>query len=327
MVAVSDFSGLTSSAWALAKAEASAATVSLDRGTGGLRLQNIKAHRPGFGTLGAHAVPNGLSGIVGHQGFELSLGPFVVEKGTPGVAEERSELGPGIRRAHIDDADGLDARSRRLGIDEMGRFPGLDAAPELLFRRDQDAEIERIHGECDLDPLPPPVMIESTAVLKWVTHMLCWSWAIYFSTAASSENDHGSMNLASNTASVPSMMPSRVAAIHGMAECLTWRWTLETRWPVLRSYQNRLSSSVAAPSCTMRLPDRSSGSASPRFSRQRRFRAASSLPMMIRASEPPIKKRRFSWGFVHTSDLMLPPRPKMVFAGAIGLALLMPYGT
>ena len=59
--------------------------------------------------------------------------------------------------------------------------------------------------------------------------------------------------------------------------------------PVLRSYQERLSSSVAVPSCTMRLPDRSSGSASPRFSRQRRTRAASSLPMMIRASEPPMK--------------------------------------
>jgi hypothetical protein len=32
---------------------------------------------------------------------------------------------------------------------------------------------------------------------------------MYFSAAASSENDHGSMNLASNTASVPSTMPSR----------------------------------------------------------------------------------------------------------------------
>src|SRR5262245_24949388 len=63
------------------------------------------------------------------------------------------------------------------------------------------------------------------------------------------------------------------------------------RRPVLRSYQERLSASVVAPSCTTRLPDRSSGSASPRFSRQRRIRAASSLPMMIRASEPPIKLR------------------------------------
>ena len=46
------------------------------------------------------------------------------------------------------------------------------------------------------------------------------------------------------------------------------------------------------PSCTMRLPERSSGSASPRFSRQSRTRAASSLPMMIRASEPPMNERR-----------------------------------
>jgi hypothetical protein len=32
------------------------------------------------------------------------------------------------------------------------------------------------------------------------------------------------MNLASNTAAVPSTMPSRMAAIQGMAECLTLRW-------------------------------------------------------------------------------------------------------
>src|SRR5262252_4796532 len=122
MVAVSDFSGLTSSAWALAKAEASAATVSLDRGMGGLRLQHIKAHRPRFRALGFHAVPDGFLGILGHQGFQLAFGPFMVEKGLPGVAEERGELRPGIRRTHIDDADGLDARARRLGIDEMGRL-------------------------------------------------------------------------------------------------------------------------------------------------------------------------------------------------------------
>ena len=32
-----------------------------------------------------------------------------------------------------------------------------------------------------------------------------------------------------------------------MAECLTRRWTSRTRRPVLRSYQERLSSSVADP--------------------------------------------------------------------------------
>src|SRR5215813_10800566 len=113
--------------------------------------------------------------------------------------------------------------------------------------------------------LPPPVMIDRTEVLKWVTHMLCWSWAMYFSAAASSENDHGSMNLDSKTAPVASTVPSRVATIQGMAECLTRRWTSVTRRPVLRSYQERLSSSVAVPSCTTRLRDRSSGSTSPLF--------------------------------------------------------------
>src|SRR5215467_10775072 len=120
MVAVSDFSGLISSAWALAKAEASAATVSLDRGTNGLRVQHIKAHRPRFRALGFHAMPDGLPGILRHQCFELAFGPFVVEKGASGIAEERGELRPRIRRAHIDDAHGLDARPRRLGIDEVG---------------------------------------------------------------------------------------------------------------------------------------------------------------------------------------------------------------
>src|SRR5215468_11270595 len=142
MVAVSDFSGLMSSAWALAKAEASAATVSLDRGMAGLALQHIKAHRARFRALGFHAMPDGLPGILRHQGFELAFGPFVVEEGTAGVAEERREIRPGIRRTHIDDADGLDARPRRLGIDEMGRFAGLHAAPEFLFRRHEDAEIK-----------------------------------------------------------------------------------------------------------------------------------------------------------------------------------------
>ena len=115
------------------------------------------------------------------------------------------------------------------------------------------------------------------------------------------------MNLDSNTASVPSTMPSSVATIHAIAECLTRRCTSRTCRPVLRSYQERLSSSVAEPSCTIRLPDRSSGSASPRFSRQRRTRAASSLPIMMRASEPPMNERRLSyvcqWSFHHSSPI------------------------
>src|SRR5215469_18612944 len=155
MVAVSDFSGLTSSAWALAKAEARAATVSLDRGMDGLRLQHIKAHRSRFRALGLHAVPDGLPGILGHQGFELAFGPLVLEKGLAGIAEARSEVGPGIRRTHIDDADGLDAGPWRLGQDEVGNFARLYTAPEFLLRRHEDAEIKWVHGNRDLDPFAP----------------------------------------------------------------------------------------------------------------------------------------------------------------------------
>jgi hypothetical protein len=61
--------------------------------------------------------------------------------------------------------------------------------------------------------------------------------------------------------------------------------------PVLASYQRRFSSSVATPSCTTRLPERSRGSASPSFSRHSLSKAGSSSPMMIRASEPPMKLR------------------------------------
>ena len=48
---------------------------------------------------------------------------------------------------------------------------------------------------------------------------------MYFSLAACSEKYQGSMNLASNTAPVGSIMPSRVAAIHLRMGCFTRRWT------------------------------------------------------------------------------------------------------
>src|SRR5215475_10117715 len=35
----------------------------------------------------------------------------------------------------------------------LRRFTGLDAAPELLLRGDEDAEVKWVHGNRDLDPL------------------------------------------------------------------------------------------------------------------------------------------------------------------------------
>jgi hypothetical protein len=46
--------------------------------------------------------------------------------------------------------------------------------------------------------------------------------------------DQGSMNLASKTASVFCINPSKVATIQWMAECFTRLWTAVTRRPVLR---------------------------------------------------------------------------------------------
>src|SRR3954451_21790453 len=63
MVAVRDFSGLTRCACALANAEARAAKVSLDRCTGGLRIQDFKAHGICFRALCSYAVPDGLLGV------------------------------------------------------------------------------------------------------------------------------------------------------------------------------------------------------------------------------------------------------------------------
>src|SRR5262245_20624234 len=49
--------------------------------------------------------------------------------------------------------------------------------------------------------------------------MLCCSCGMYLTTAASSENDQGSINLASNTASVAATRPSRVAPIQRRIGC------------------------------------------------------------------------------------------------------------
>ena len=103
-------------------------------------------------------------------------------------------------------------------------------------------------------------------------------------------------------------MPSRVAAIQRLTGCWTQRWTSPTMRPVLRSYQVRLSASVATPSWTTRLSTRSSGSASPRFSFHSRISAASSGLMMIRASEPPMKSRRLTAFFAAISKPMNSPK-------------------
>src|SRR5260370_17521449 len=97
-----------------------------------------------------------LSGVLGNERLKLALGPLVLEKSAAGAAEQSGELGPGIRRTHVDDADRLDTRPRRLCINEGGSFAGLDASPELLFCRQQNRPVQPVRSDYCLPPLHPP---------------------------------------------------------------------------------------------------------------------------------------------------------------------------
>src|SRR5450830_612703 len=88
MVAVSDFSGLVSSACALASAAAIAPMVSLDRCIARLHAaQQIKTDCPRFGPLGADAMAEGFLGVLWHQDFEFSSGLLMVQEGRAGLAK------------------------------------------------------------------------------------------------------------------------------------------------------------------------------------------------------------------------------------------------
>src|SRR6266478_4345977 len=153
MVATSDFSGLVSSSWALASAAASDATDSLDRCTAALHLQEIEAHRPGLGALGANPMADRLLGVLRHQALQLGLRLFVLEEGRAGRAEHGGELGPSIGGGHVDDADGRNTRPRRLDPKKAWGLTAFHTAPELLLRRQQEVLVEPVGRNGDLDPL------------------------------------------------------------------------------------------------------------------------------------------------------------------------------
>ena len=127
--------------------------------------------------------------------------------------------------------------------------------------------------------LPPPAMMDSVAVRALATHMLCWSCAMYFCAAPSSENDHGSMNLDSNTAPVPSTIPSKVAAKNRMTGCCTRRWTAVTAWSrahrvwdaCFKSRRRRLSGAQALALNRLQNDACRSGSPETRQARKPRF--------------------------------------------------------
>ena len=90
---------------------------------------------------------DGFLGVFRHQTFEFGLGLLVLEMSGSGPGKDAGEFRPGIRRAHIDDADRLDARAGRLGPEQTRRLPVLDATPELPLGGDDEVLVERISAD------------------------------------------------------------------------------------------------------------------------------------------------------------------------------------
>src|SRR6476620_4213291 len=133
MVAVSDFSGLAISAWALASAAASVPILRLDRCMARLLTHNVKTDRARLRAFGAEAMTRGFPGILRHQGLQLGAGSLVVLGRLPGRLKQAGKLGPGVGAAHVDGPDRLDLWPWRLDAKQVRGLAGLDAAPELLL--------------------------------------------------------------------------------------------------------------------------------------------------------------------------------------------------
>src|SRR5580700_8531671 len=291
MVAVSDFSGLTSSACALASAAARLAMDGLDLCMATLHADDIKAHRPRLRTLGPNAVPDRLFGILRHQTLQFRLGLFVFEMRRTGPREGSRKLRPGIGGAHVDNADRLDARFWRLDAEQQGWLAALDTAPELPFRGDDEVLIQRIGMSGDLHPLASPgdhrkhrrLCRHHPHIVLQLRHVLLGG---RFLRERPRQHELGFEDRP--TRLDPSVQRRRHPAHRRMPDPAL---DVDDDLPRIELVPAPVQVLSDGPSWTMRLPDRSSGSTSPRFSRQSRTRATSSLPITIRASEPPMNVR------------------------------------
>src|SRR5215469_8038944 len=152
MIATSDFSGLVSSACALASAAAMVPMDSLERCMAALHAQDIKAHRTGFGSLGSNTMPDRFLGVLGHKGLELCLGILMLEVSLARAPKHAGEFRPGIGCAHVDDPHRFDPRAGRLEPKQSRWLAILNAAPEFFLGREQEMLVEGIGRDGDLQP-------------------------------------------------------------------------------------------------------------------------------------------------------------------------------
>ena len=90
--------------------------------------------------------------ILWRQALELGLGLLMLEMRLPGADEDIGELGPNIGGAHIDNADRLNARLRRLDTKQGRGLAALHAAPKFALSSDNEVLVKGIGMGGDLDP-------------------------------------------------------------------------------------------------------------------------------------------------------------------------------
>src|SRR5262249_30603528 len=132
-------------------------------------------------------MPNCLLCVVRHETLQLGFRLLVIEIGLSRAPKDGGKFRPGVGRVHVDDPHRLDAGARWLDREEARALASVHAPPEFLFGGQAATGNDREDGFPGIDD--PNV---------------CWTWAICFSAAASSQNDQGSMNFASKTAPFPS---------------------------------------------------------------------------------------------------------------------------
>src|SRR3984893_9868386 len=98
-------------------------------------------------------MPDRLFSVLRHEAFEFRLGILMLEVGLSGAAKDVGEFRPGIGRAHVHDPHRLNAGWRWLDAEEARALAALDAAPEFLFRGQQEVLVEGIGRYFDFNPL------------------------------------------------------------------------------------------------------------------------------------------------------------------------------
>ena len=141
---------------ALAKAQAELTNpekslVATIRASDSILGEKIKADGTRLRTLGANALARGFLGVLRHQGLEFGLGSLwsrkaerVAQNRPANPAHELNSLMSTMRTAST---RGAEARRRR---GEASRR--LNAAPEPALRSYEKMLVERIGGDCHLDP-------------------------------------------------------------------------------------------------------------------------------------------------------------------------------